>query len=184
MNYYRTGQHWWRSARQPCGGGPPAGDPRGSLPHSEALSICASTMTSGYKAADLQLCLRICCAIRIMLRRCCVHVAQLLLLNVLKPFLLAERPIADQIMPDPALQLLNVTPAIGPSVFQPKYRCGRIRRLPVPADCELIETALNRPGPRPTTLQAGPPLPPRRLVTRNIHRQWRIHHPPYSTLSN
>ena len=152
MNYYRTGQHWWRSARQPCGGGPPAGDPRGSLPHSEALSICASTMTSGYKAADLQLCLRICCAIRIMLRRCCVHVAQLLLLNVLKPFLLAERPIADQIMPDPALQLLNVTPAIGPSVFQPKYRCGRIRRLPVPADCELIETALNRPGPRPTTL--------------------------------
>ena len=100
-------------------------------------------MTSGYKAADLQLCLCICWAIRIMLRRCRVDVAQLLLLNVLKPFLLAERPIADQIMPDPALQLLNVTPAIGPSVFQPKYRCGRIRRVSVPADRKPIETALD-----------------------------------------
>ena len=60
--------------------------------HDEALSICASAMTSGYKAADLQLCLCICWAIWIMLRRCRVDVAQLLLLNVLKPFLLAERP--------------------------------------------------------------------------------------------
>jgi hypothetical protein len=46
-------------------------------------------------------------------------------------------------MPDVALDLLRVTPAIGPSIFQPKNRRGCVWRLSVPPDCELVETALN-----------------------------------------
>ena len=71
---------------------------------------------------------------------------QSLLLNdraLLDPLLLRHRVIADEIMPHFALQLLHVAPAIGSAVFQPKYRGCRIRRLPVPADGELVETALN-----------------------------------------
>ena len=46
-------------------------------------------------------------------------------------------------MTDRLVELLHVAPAIGSAIFQPKYRGCRIRWLPVPADCELIETALN-----------------------------------------
>ena len=59
------------------------------------------------------------------------------------PLLLRHRPVADDVVPDRCVDVLHVAPAIGSSVFQPKYRGCRIRRLTVPADCELVETALN-----------------------------------------
>jgi hypothetical protein len=62
---------------------------------------------------------------------------------LLNPFLLAERPVAQDVHTELALQLLHVAPVIGSAIFQPKYRGCRIWRLPVPADCELVETALN-----------------------------------------
>ena len=46
-------------------------------------------------------------------------------------------------MPDAALKLLHIAPAVRPSVLQPEYGCSRVWRLPVPADGELVETVLN-----------------------------------------
>ena len=41
------------------------------------------------------------------------------------------------------LDVLHIAPAILAAILQPKNTRSRVWRLPVPADCELIETALN-----------------------------------------
>ena len=41
------------------------------------------------------------------------------------------------------LDALHIAPAILAAILQPKNTRSRVWRLPVPADCELIETALN-----------------------------------------
>ena len=78
-------------------------------------------------------------------------------------------------MTDRLVELLHVAPAIGSAIFQPKYRGCRIRRLPVPTDCELVETALypvigHHNGSYPHLTSTGGTTPAGcRQVTRNIH---------------
>ena len=42
------------------------------------------------------------------------------------PMLLRHRPIANDVVADPALQLLHIAPAIGSAVFQPENLCCRV----------------------------------------------------------
>jgi hypothetical protein len=56
---------------------------------------------------------------------------------------LRHGPIAEDVVPDIRVELLHVTPAILAAILQPKNTRSRVWRLPVPADRELVETALN-----------------------------------------
>ena len=59
------------------------------------------------------------------------------------PLLLRHRPIAEDVVTDIRLDVLHVAPAILAAILQPKNTRSRVWRLPVPANCELVETALN-----------------------------------------
>jgi hypothetical protein len=59
------------------------------------------------------------------------------------PLLLSHWCVGDNVVAGNLVEMLDITPFARAPVLQPEYRCGRVWRLRVLADCELVETALN-----------------------------------------